>query len=78
MITIKELLDKIKWDKNERPEDYVLLYLDLGKLKELELIKVKSADKLFMTVEKDDGTVVEIPLHRIRMVKRRGETIWQR
>ena len=35
MITIKELINKIKWDEREKPSDYILVYIDLGKKKEL-------------------------------------------
>ena len=38
MISIKDLLNKIKWDNNEDPKDYSIFYLDRISNK---LIKIK-------------------------------------
>lgn len=76
MITIREFLNKIFWSAEEQKSDYVLIYLDLGELKELPLEKVKTIEKYFMIVEKNGEAT--IPLHRIRAVKKKGEIVWRR
>lgn len=77
MIPIKELINKIKWDKRENPEDYALWFLDLDKLVEMKYTDIKNIDGNFMVVEKE-GEEVEIPLHRIREVRKKGVVVWKR
>ena len=77
MQTIKDLINKIRWDKRESPFDYVLVYIDLGKEKEIPYTAIKRLEGNFMIVEKE-GKEVEIPLHRIKKVKKKGKIIWQR
>ena len=77
MIPIKELINKIKWDKREKPEEYTLWFLDLDKLVEMKYTDIKKLDGNFMVVEKE-GEEVEIPLHRIREVRRKGVVVWKR
>ena len=75
MITIKELLNKIKWDKRESPEDYTLYYLDRieKKLKKIAYADIASIEGNFMVVGD-----AEIPLHRIKQVRKKSKLIWQR
>ena len=77
MISIKNLINKIKWDKRENPADYSLIYIDLGKRKELPYTEIKRLEGNFMIIEKQ-GEEVEIPLHRIREVKKKGKIVWKR
>lgn len=77
MITIKDLINKIKWDKRENPEDYVLVYIDLGRKKEMDYSAIKKLEGNFMVIEKDNEEV-EIPLHRIREIKKKNRIIWRR
>ena len=77
MQTIKDLINKIKWDKRENPEDYSLIYIDLGKKKELLYTTIKRLEGNFMIIERK-GEEIEIPLHRIREVLKKGEVIWKR
>ena len=72
-----EILNQIKWDKRLRKEDYTICYLDFGKIKEIPYNDIKRIEEGFMTIEKD-GQETEIPLHRIRIIKKKGEIIWQR
>jgi len=78
MIPIEELLNKVKWDKKESPEDYVLLYYDRveNTLKEIPLTQVEVEEGFMKTGI--DGKEISIPLHRIKEVKKKGETIWKR
>ncbi len=78
MITITELLNKIKWDAQEDPADYTLAYYDRveNTLKEIKLTRVTVEEGFMRT--RIDGTDVQIPLHRIKEVKKQGKTIWKR
>ena len=79
MITIEQFINKIKWDKRENPNEYSLFYLDRVSKKLVE-IKYNDIERL------DDGFVIimmgaeeiNIPLHRIRKVKKNGKTVWER
>ena len=77
MQTILELLNKIRWDKRENPEDYVLVYVDLRKEKEISYSQIKRLEGNFMVLDRESEEV-EIPLHRIREVRKKGKTVWKR
>lgn len=79
MQTIADLLNKIKWDKREKPEDYEIFYFDRvsKKLIRIPFTAIRRIEGNFMVVEKD-GEEAEIPLHRIREVKKKGVLVWKR
>lgn len=79
MIPIKNLLNKIKWDKKEDPKDYEIFYYDrvLKKLICLNFSMVKKTENNLLTVIKDDEEI-SIPFHRIRRVKKKGKVVWER
>ena len=79
MIPIKELLNKIKWDKREDPDDYSVFYLDrvLNKLIEMPYKKIKRLDGEFFVINKNEEDTF-IPLHRIREVRKKGKLVWER
>ena len=79
MISIIDLLNKIKWDEHEDPEDYVIGYEDRVEKKMIEISysAIKRLEGTFMIIEKD-GEETNIPTHRIREVKKKGEVVWQR
>ena len=77
MQPIKDLINKIKWDKRENPKDYSLIYIDLGKKKELDYTEIKRLEGNFMIIEKDREET-EIPLHRVREIKKKGKVVWKR
>ncbi len=74
---ILDLLNKVKWDKNENPEDYSIAYFDRvsSKNREIRFNDIKSIEGNFMIVGEEES---HIPLHRIREVKKKGTIIWQR
>ena len=78
MISIKELINKIKYDEREKPEEYVLYYYDRveDKLKEIKYMEIKKLDGNFMVLERA-GEEVEIPLHRVKEVRKKGEVVWK-
>ena len=75
MQPIKELLNKIKWDKKENPEEYTIHYLDriTQKLKKIAYTDIEEIEGTFMLVGESN-----IPLHRIKQVRKKGEVIWSR
>lgn len=75
MISIFQLLSRIKWDIHLKESEYKLYYLDRTE-DELEVVKVSDIRELtreFMTIND-----TEIPLHRVRKVTRRDKIIWER
>ena len=78
MISIKDLLNKIKWDKREKPSDYEIGYWD-NKDKKLIFIKfneIKNVEGNFLLLDREEETY--IPMHRVRQVKKKGSIIWDR
>lgn len=74
MINIKEFLNKIKWSGKFKKEELTIGYLDRITNK---IIKVDYKDLEI----KEDFIVLEdkeIPLHRIKEIRRKGEIIWKR
>ena len=78
MIPIKELLNKIKWDKKENPEEYSIFYFDriLNKLISIPYKKIKKLEGLFVIIDNAEET--NIPLHRIKKVTKNNAVIWNR
>ena len=76
MIPIIDLLNKIKWDKKENPEDYTLIYFDRIEetSKELKYKDIKSIKEPFILINQN----INIPLHRITQVRKKGVIVWQR
>jgi uncharacterized protein (UPF0248 family) len=79
MITIQDLVNKIKWDERENPDDYALFYADriTKKLVEIRYGEIIRIDEGFIVLNRD-GEEVSIPLHRVREVRKKGETFWKR
>lgn len=79
MQTIKDLLNKIKWDEKENTADYSLGYLDRIK-NEIVVVKMDELldmDEFSITID-ENGKAVQIPLHRIKVVEKKGIIIWKR
>lgn len=79
MIPILDLLNKIKWDKREKPKEYSIFYFDriLKNLIEIKFEDIKKIEGNFMILERN-GEEANIPLHRVREVRRLGRLIWTR
>ena len=79
MITIKGFLNKIKYDKRLKAENFSIYYLDRvnDDLIEIKYDDIKRLEGNFMVLEKDNHEV-EIPLHRIRAVKEKDKVVWKR
>lgn len=83
MQSIKDLINKIKWDKSENPTDFSLFYLDRisNKLKEIPYTKIKRVEDNFIVIEQEETgeeKEVQIPIHRIKVVKKKQVVVWRR
>jgi len=78
MLPIHELLNKIKWDKRENPDDYLIFYYDriLKKLIQLPYNKIKRIEGSFMVLDNEEES--NVPLHRIRKVAKNNAVVWER
>jgi len=79
MVTIKQLLDRIKWDERLNPEDFRVYYLDRieKKLKEVRYVDIKRFEQGVIIIERN-GKEINIPMHRIKRVTKAGFTFWKR
>ena len=79
MLYILDLLNKIKWDKKENPEDYSIAYFERinNKKENLKYSEIKTIKGGFIVLNKKDKESY-IPLHRIREVRKKGVVIWKR
>jgi uncharacterized protein (UPF0248 family) len=80
MITIRNFLNKIKWDKNLNPDDHTIYYLDrisktLKKVKYSDIIRTEGT---FIIIRDDKGEEINIPMHRVRRVTNKKVIVWQR
>ena len=78
MQPIQDLLNKIKWDKRENPNDYLIFYYDriLKKLMQIPYNKIKRIEGSFMVLDNEEES--NIPLHRIRKVAKNNAVVWER
>ena len=77
MQPIRELLNKIIWDRREDVSRYEAGVIDrfTKEITFIPLSKIRIED-IFMVLEGPEP--VEIPLHRIRVVKKAGKVVWER
>ena len=78
MILIRELLNKIKWDKRENPLEYSIFYYGriLGSLIKMNYTKIKRLEGSFMVLNNEDKT--NTPLHRVKRVMKNNAVVWER
>ncbi|MBI2647469.1 DUF504 domain-containing protein [Candidatus Woesearchaeota archaeon] len=78
MIPIKDLLNKIKWDKRENPKQYSIFYYDriLNRLIKIPYTKIKKLEGSFMVLNNEEES--NIPLHRIKKVMKNNIVVWER
>ena len=72
MQPIQNLLNKIKWDKRENPEEYSIFYYDriLKDLIEIPYEEIKRVEGTFMVLGDEDES--NVPLQRVKNVTRDG------
>lgn len=75
MIPIKDLLNKIKWDEKENPQDYEVVYIDriLQQEVKIKFKEISQIENNFMIIDE-----ASIPLHRITKVYKKGKLVWER
>lgn len=82
MVTIQSLLHRIRWDEAFGRAEFTLGYHDRTRHAIVTLplarIVVEPGNHFSFTAIEDDGSVHEVPFHRVREVHRNGELIWQR
>ena len=78
MIPIKDLIDKIKWDKRENPKQYAIFYFDRIKktLIKIPYTKIKRIEGSFMILNNEEES--NIPLHRVKKVMKNDVVVWER
>jgi len=78
MQPIHKLLNKIKWDKRENPEQYSIFYFDriLKILIKIPYNKIKRVEGSFMMIDNEDES--NVPLHRIKKVAKNDIVVWER
>ena len=76
---VLDFLNKIKWDKREKLEDYTIVYFDRVeiKYKQISYRAIKRVEEPFIVVDSEFGEV-SIPLHRIHEIRKKGEIVWKR
>ncbi len=82
MITIRELLNRIRWDREYGRGEFTIGYFDRleGRIILVPLGEVRFAtgDNLSFQLTDAAGRPLAIPLHRVCEVYRNGELIWHR
>lgn len=82
MIPIQDLLNRIRWDPSYGAGRFTIGYYDRIERRivrvPLENIDIEPGNHFSFTATQTDGTVHEVPFHRVREVQRNGELIWQR
>jgi len=75
MISCLNILNRIKHDKNLNKEEYLIYYLDNidKRLIEIKFNEVKEISKNFISLEDK-----EIPIHRIKEIRKKEKLIWKR
>ncbi|MBI1969749.1 DUF504 domain-containing protein [Candidatus Woesearchaeota archaeon] len=79
MKPIQDIVNRILHDASLQKEEYVLFYYDRIEkvLKEIPATSIKKLEGTFLILHLE-GEEVEIPLHRIREVRKEGKLIWKR
>ena len=77
MRPVQDVLNQIKWDESWNEEDFTIGYRDLDKITEIPYSSIEKIEGEFMVII-HEGQETNIPLHRIRVIKKKGEVIWQR
>jgi uncharacterized protein (UPF0248 family) len=82
MIPIQQLLHRIKWDPKFGRAEFVIGYYDRVRHDIVQVplrdVQFEPGDHFSFTAVEADGSVHDVPLHRIREVRRDGKLIWQR
>jgi len=82
MLTIRDVLSRIQWDREFGAAEFVLVYADrftaTHERVDLAHVRLETGNWFSFEVHDTAGTGHSIPFHRIREVYRNGERIWAR
>ena len=82
MQTIRELLNRIRWDEEFGRGNFRIGYYDRLDKCEVEApfcaLRFPDGDHFAVEISDSEGTAHSVPLHRICSVSRDGELIWSR
>jgi len=82
MITIEALLQRIRWDSGFGQGCFTIGWYDRLQRRlicvPLEQIHLERGNHFSFTAVEPDGSVHEVPFHRVREVRRDGVLVWQR
>lgn len=82
MIPIQQVLSRIRWDRAFGDAEFAIGYYDrlLNIVVRVPMSTVigQSTDHQALQIMDPEGLIHSVPLHRIRVVYRNGELIWQR
>jgi uncharacterized protein (UPF0248 family) len=82
MLPIQSLLDRIRWDEAFGRAAFTISYHDRARhtlvVVPYERIRIEPGNHFSFTAIEADGSTHEVPLHRVREVRRNGTLIWQR
>lgn len=72
MIKVRDFLNKILWDKRERPEDYEITFIHRGVHMNRRTIPCKSitgVERSWFIYRNEEGEDVVIPFHRVTEIR---------
>ena len=72
MTKVRNLLNKILWDKRERPEDYEITFIHRGAYMNRKTIPCKSitgVERSWFTYRSEAGEDILIPFHRVTDIR---------
>jgi len=82
VITINQLLNRIRWDREFGRGDFVVGYYDRVQRRiitvPLRELSIDPADHFAFDVLDDNGELHHVPFHRVRRVFKGGKLIWHR
>jgi uncharacterized protein (UPF0248 family) len=71
---LKNILNRLRWDENEKPEDYIITYRHRGAPEDVKRIRassIKNLGKSYFTIQEADASEeTVIPFHRILEIRR--------
>ena len=82
MLTVQELLSRIRWDKDYAKGAFSIAYYDrvanVVKTVPFRELCFDNDDHFAFGVVDEVGEIHWVPYHRVRALYRNGEVIWQR
>jgi uncharacterized protein (UPF0248 family) len=82
VITIRALLDRIRWDPEFGRGEFTIGYYDRIERRVVSMpfarIQLVPGNHFSFTAIAPDGAAHDVPFHRVREVRRDGRVIWER